>query len=74
VAGAPKGAAAGGADEEVDAAVSHRPDTALLAVAGQEDGAGFDAIGAGVAEVKAVGIGRGGVLDVELAHRFLPRI
>jgi len=62
----------------VDAAVSDRPDAALLAVAGQEDGARFDAIGAGVAEVKAVGIEgagirRGRVVDVDLAHRFLPR-
>jgi hypothetical protein len=52
----------------VDAAVSHRPDSALLAVAGQEDGAGFDAVGISDALVRC-----GGVMDVDLAHRFLPR-
>jgi hypothetical protein len=73
VAGAPEGAAAGGADEEVDAAVSHRPDAALLAVAGQEHGASFDTVCA-LAQIQAVGvgareIGRWGRLDIDLAHR-----
>jgi hypothetical protein len=63
----------------VDAAVSHRPDTALLAVTGQEDSADFDTVCAGVAEVEAVGIGAagigcGGVLGVEMGHGRLPRI
>jgi hypothetical protein len=61
VAGAPEGAAAGGPDEEVDAAVSDRPDPALLAVASQKHGAGFDAVRAGVAEIQALRIGDAGL-------------
>jgi hypothetical protein len=57
VAGAPEGAAAGGADEEVDAAISDRPDSALLAVARQEHGAGFDAVRMGIDQIKPIGIG-----------------
>jgi hypothetical protein len=40
----------------VDAAISHRPDAALLAVTGQKDGARFDALCAGVAQMQAVGV------------------